>query len=337
MNIGHLKGQKETMGCVQQSSDYEENLHQALKAVDWKNSLNQNAPIYIKPNFTAPIHRPGVTTCPSILEALVDALKEVSSEVVIVESDGGNNSFKAEDSFRGHGVDSIVKRTGAKSMSLSKCDSIWISETVAGRRVKVQVPKFVVEEPFSFVSLAALKIHAMTSVTLTIKNLWGCVPNPMRVLYHSDLSRKLALLMKIWNPTIAIIDGTYGLDEHGPMFGAPRKMDLLIASNNPVVADAIGASIMGYRPRDIHHIRVAEDEGLGTTDLSQVALEGNWQEYRQCFSLKRTTLDYLSFIPFHNSVFASILFDSPFSALARRMVDIVRTEDEKEDISSYIV
>lgn len=47
------------------------------------------------------------------------------------------------------------------------------------------------------------------------------------------------------NPKIALIDGSYSLNGHGPLNGEEEKADLLIAANNPVIADTFGAGTMG--------------------------------------------------------------------------------------------
>ena len=107
-----------------------------------------------------------------------------------------------------------------------------------------------------------------------MKNLWGCYPNPMRCLYHENLDRKLALLTSLWKPRINIIDGINALDGHGPMFGNPIKMHLLVVSNNAGASDALGSRIMGYNPKDIGHIRVAEKECLGPIDPQNMKLIG---------------------------------------------------------------
>ena len=62
------------------------------------------------------------------------------------------------------------------------------------KRVKVQLPKFLLEEIDCFISVPVLKVHVMTEVTLSIKNLWGCYPDTMRCLHHQNFNYKLHLL-----------------------------------------------------------------------------------------------------------------------------------------------
>lgn len=85
----------------------------------------------------------------------------------------------------------------------------------------------------------------MTTIRLRMKNLWGCYPDTMQCLHHKYSSLKLTLLTKMLNPKIALIDGSYSLNGHGPLNGEEEKADLLIAANNPVIADTFGAGTLG--------------------------------------------------------------------------------------------
>ena len=49
------------------------------------------------------------------------------------------------------------------------------------------------------------------------------------------------------------MDAKYALDGHGPMYGEAKRMDMILASNNPVVIDALGTAIMGI-PLEIVNI-----------------------------------------------------------------------------------
>jgi uncharacterized protein (DUF362 family) len=83
-------------------TDMKEDLLKALEFVDWKQKVSQDSTVFIKPNFTFPYHKPGITTTPELLKNLLEILKDRADKVIVVESDGGNNSFTADDAFKGH-------------------------------------------------------------------------------------------------------------------------------------------------------------------------------------------------------------------------------------------
>jgi uncharacterized protein (DUF362 family) len=246
-------------------------------------------------------------------------LKDRADRVILGESDGGKHSFSADTSFKGHGIDDICKQTGVELVNLSTLPSSFAEEVIQKKRVKVQLPNLLLEKVDCFISVPVLKVHTMTTVSLGIKNLWGCYPDTMRCLHHENLSRKLALMVKLLDPKIILVDGTYALTGHGPMYGTAQKTDLLITSDNVVVSDSVGAEVMGLSPKNIKHIVVAEKEGLGKTDLKNVKINDNWSSFKMQFYIDKTFIDVLAEIPFHNEILAKIIIDSPFSPMINKI------------------
>ena len=207
---------------VSRISDLEQDLRRSLDFIDWTDAVRSDSRVFIKPNFTYPYYKEGITTSPEVLRALCGILKDRCDQVIIGESDGGNRSYKADDAFKGHGVDEICRDIGVEQVNLSTLPARYVEETIQGKRVKVQVPNLLLDDIDCFVSLPVLKVHVMTTITLSMKNLWGCYPDTMRCLHHTDLARKLALLTKVINPRLVVVDGTYGLDGHGQCAGLRR-------------------------------------------------------------------------------------------------------------------
>jgi len=318
----------EYVASIIKTSDLKQDVAKILENIGWSNIVRNDSTVFIKPNFTYPYYKEGITTNPEVLRILMGTLKDRCDQVIVGESDGGNRSYSADDAFHGHNMISICKELGVDLVNLSRKPSMYIEEPILNKRVKVQLPKMLLEDVDCFISVPVLKVHVMTTITLSIKNLWGCYPDTMRGLHHKHLSHKLALIVKKVNPQIALIDGTYALDGHGPMFGTPKRQDLLIAANNPVVADGLGSRIMGVPPSQVDHIMVAEREGLGTTDLTDVAIQGSWEEHQQQFSINRTLIDRLSVLNFNSELLPKLVFDSPLSPYVFKITDRLRTREE---------
>jgi uncharacterized protein (DUF362 family) len=180
-----------------------------------------------------------------------------------------------------------------------------------------------------FVSVPVLKAHVMTMVSLGIKNLWGCYPDTMRGLHHKYLSYKLALLTKLLDPKIILIDGTYALTGHGPMYGTAQRSNVILSADNAVVSDSLGANVMGLSPMKSEHIIIAEKEGLGITDLTQVKINQNWRPFTMQFSINKTFIDRLSAIPFNSETLAKLILDSPCTPMIYGLVRLLRTGEEQ--------
>lgn len=310
--------------------DLKATLKRALDYINWEKHVKKDSVVFVKPNFTFPYYKEGITTNPVLLKWLLELLKSRADRVILGESDGGNHSFKAEDAFAGHGMYEICKEACVELVNLSKLPSVYIEEKVLSKTVKVQLPKLLLEEVDCFISVPVLKVHVMTTITLSMKNLWGCYPDTMRCLHHQNLDYKLPLITKSVRPKIIIIDGTYALNNHGPIYGEAVPADIIIASDNPVAADALGTRIMGFSPEKIGHIAVAEKIGLGSIRLEDMQINNNWQQYKREFYIKRTLLDNLSKIPFNNELIAKMIYSSPFTSLIYKVVEFLRTPQEKE-------
>lgn len=314
---------------ITKTTDLKRDIGDALSFIGWETCVKSGDTVFVKPNFTYPFSKEGITTNPLVLRYLLELLKDRASHVIVGESDGGNHSFTADQAFKGHGMHDICRETGAELVNLSRMPSRYIEDTIQGKRVRVQVPNLLVDDVDCFISVPVLKVHAMTTVTLSMKNLWGCYPDTMRCLHHKHLSRKLTLLTKILDPRIALIDGTYALDGHGPMYGKAKKTNLILAANNPVVADAFGTSVMGLPVSRVEHITVAEREGLGTTTLDSVQFNDDWTKYRMQFTVNKTLIDRLSTILFNSECMAKLVMDSPMKPVIYGVATKLRNEDEQ--------
>lgn len=304
-------------------------LLKGLEFINWKEHVKNDSVVFVKPNFTFPRYKEGITTTPEFLKCLFEIIKNRSSNVIVGESDGGNHSFKAEEAFRGHGMQEICKEVGVELVNLSNLPSKFVESEIQSKKVKVQLPKMLLEDVDCFISVPVLKVHVITGVSLGLKNLWGCYPDTMRCLHHQNLNRKLALMAKLLNPKITVIDGFYALDGHGPMFGDPLKMDLILASNNVVAADALGAAVMGVSLKRAKHIIIAEKEGIGTTNLEKVRVNTDWKQYGRQFQIRKTLLDRASGLLFHSDIIAKLVIASPFTPLVYKVAGTLRSSEEK--------
>lgn len=71
---------------------------------------------------------------------------------------------------------------------------------------------------------------------------------------------------------IAILDATVsGSDDPT---GLPRCPNLLLASQDLVALDAVGARVLGLTPRGLPWLRRLEEEGMGASDLGAIELRG---------------------------------------------------------------
>jgi uncharacterized protein (DUF362 family) len=298
------------------------------RVVEWLNVDSMIGPgdhVFIKPNLTYPTYKQGVTTSPRVIESLVKVLVNQTTNVTIVESDGGSHAWQAEEAFKGHKVYEICSRYGAKSLNLSKAPSKVIQVSVADRRVKMELPSPLLDDADLFITLPVPKVHVMTGVSLAFKNQWGCIGDVKRLRYHPVFAHAILGINKLFTPSIAIFDGTYFLNRTGPMDGDPIAMNLLVASNDLGAGSLLCCEIMGIDPSSIHHLRLARQVGMMPGSLADIDL--NTDISRFCankFTLERTALNWVALAAFQNRLLTWLLYDSFFSKPIHELLYLMR-------------
>lgn len=302
-NMAHITGFKYDIKSLKKD------IKKSFEKLKWRNYIKSDSRVFVKPNFTVPFFKAGVTTNASVIEATLSILKDRASEVYIGESDGGDDSFSAELSLKNHGIPKICKKTGTELVNLSRIERTKVTDTINGRRTEVTLPRFLLSIDES-ISIPVLKVHVMTTVTLSLKNLWGCHPNTLRLLDHKYLSERLALIAKSIHLRFVVVDAIYGLNKHGPMDGDTVKIGAIIMGDNPVATDAVCARLMGFDPKKIHHIVSASKYGLGQYGEENIELLADLSSFQQQFYVKPTIVDRASSLCFKSNILNKIVSDS---------------------------
>jgi len=131
-----------------------------------------------------------------------------------------------------------------------------------------------------FINLPVLKTHYMTTVSLAMKNLKGCLKREDKPLFHQpDLSRAVVELCKIVRTSVNVIDCTPGsvVRQLGAGYSSGDRQSgggLLIASPDIVATDAVGSALMGIDPAEVGTVTIGAAAGLGEGDLTRIDIVG---------------------------------------------------------------
>lgn len=77
------------------------------------------------------------------------------------------------------------------------------------------------------------------------------------VCLHQNLFRLGKKIM----PDLVVIDGWWGMEGDGPVYGRRRNLGVAIASTDPIAADAVGAKVIGFEPEKIGYLRLLAKAG----------------------------------------------------------------------------
>lgn len=123
-----------------------------------------------------------------------------------------------------------------------------------------------------YINVPVAKHHGLSGLTLGLKNAMGVIGGN-RGRLHQNLGQSLADLATVLRPKLTLIDATRILLRNGPQGGDVkdvRRTDTLIASIDPVAADAYATTLFGLQPGDIDAIEAAHALGLGEMDLNRI-------------------------------------------------------------------
>ena len=118
------------------------------------------------------------------------------------------------------------------------------------------------------INIPVVKGHCQTMVTCALKNSKGLIPNSEKRRFHTlGLHKPIAHLNTVIRQDFILADNICGdLDfEDG---GNPVVMNRILAFKDPVLCDSFAAESIGYHPYDIGYIRIAEQLGVGSTDVA---------------------------------------------------------------------
>jgi uncharacterized protein (DUF362 family) len=161
----------------------------------------------------------------------------------------------------------------------------------------------------------------MTTLTLSLKNLWGCLPDVMRLKNHYMLPHILSNIQKLLKFEYAFLDGKYGLDKNGPMDGEVVKVNWFAASNSLGAFDATVADLMGFEWGSIPYLRIAAQYGL-IPPSSEIEVIGQPDPLRRKFHLKRGFWHYPALAAFGSKHLTQFFYLSKYADV---MHDIMYT------------
>jgi len=318
-----------------------ENLAQEIRSglqfVRFQDIVDTDSTVFIKPNLTDAVHKFGITTTPLMIKTIIEVVSPLVKRILVGESDGGNYAFSADVSLRNHGIYDLAQHfSNVEVVNLSKLSRRRVAQRVCRKTVWVELPDLLLNDIDCLISVPVFKTHAMTVGTFSMKNLWGCYPDPMRLLHHKNLDYKLALINKLIKNRVQIIDGFWSLDGHGPMEGTPVATNKVLIANNPVAADTTAAYLMNLDATKIGHIKVAEQFGLGTANLKSVQFNRPIQEERFAnFKPYKVMLDKFNALTWRSELLGKIVYASPLTPSIYRFVNLFRPKAKRTFWADY--
>lgn len=233
--------------------------------------------VLVKPNILGPYPpEKGITTHPSLIHALVTALKKRGAICLVGDNPGLHGYAANERCARISGIFDAADRCFVNfAQSTLQVDvpsrfmkKLVISRAVLDADLVINVPKF--------------KTHLQTRITGAVKNMFGILAGAEKARVHllvprpEIFSEALVDIYQIRIPDLTIMDAVIGMEGNGPSGKDLRPVGKILSSTNGVSLDALMAIMMGLNPESVDYLRTASHRGLGEVDLSRIEIQGNW-------------------------------------------------------------
>jgi len=253
-----------------------------------------NRRVVLKPNNVS-INIPLCATHVDTLEGILEFLKSIKKldNVIIAESAANGPTFEGFDNY---GYYRLANKYPVKFIDLDQegFEILHVFDERDFRPHPVRVSRVILSPDSYIVSVAKMKTHDRTIVTLSLKNIVFGAPvkdigfaygknrkegtrNDKPIVHGSGykaINYNLYDLAPRLHPHLAVIDGFEGMEGNGPSNGTPVDHRVCVVSTDWLAADRVAVELMGVDFAKIGYLNYCAQTGLGTADLSKIEIIG---------------------------------------------------------------
>ena len=225
--------------------------------------------VWIKPDIGWD-RRPeqAATTNPDVVATLVEMCYQAGAKKVLVSDNPCN---PARLSYPRSGIQPAAEKAGAEVPFLD--ERRFRKMSVNGKVLKEWEVYQDIVEADRLINVPIAKNHNLCLATLGMKNLMGVIGGARNRL-HQDLGGTVADLAAFLEPRLTVLDAIRVLTANGPVGGNladVKRKDTLVAGVDQVAVDAVGATLLGYKPDSIGYIAQGNARGLGTMNFDSLS------------------------------------------------------------------
>jgi uncharacterized protein (DUF362 family)/Pyruvate/2-oxoacid:ferredoxin oxidoreductase delta subunit len=253
----------DTIALARTFEGIEEAAHRVIEQVGGMSSVLKGAKMAIlKPNFVAGRSaETGSTTSFALMKAVAEEVRACGAEPVLCETPG--TEFDREATYTILGVEKFCADNGIRILRIDPegGEQDWeeVQPTGAKKLRRFHIPRILAEA--CLINLPVLKTHVVSTMTLSMKNCMGILPRPDRRSMHTfGIDQSIVDMNRGIKPDLTIVDGSVGQDGEGPLYGDKADLQVLVAGRNSLAVDLVCCQVVGVKPRDIPHLKLALEQ-----------------------------------------------------------------------------
>lgn len=238
------------------------------------NFVKQGQKVLVKPNIgwdTVPER--AADTNPQLVGRIVEQCYIAgASEVNVFDytCDEWRNCYKNS------GIEKTVKDAGGNMLPGNTENYYRQVDIPEAKQLKTEKVHELVLDSDVFINVPVLKHHGSAQLSIAMKNLMGVIWN-RRYWHRNNLHQCIAdYALYPKRPTLNIVDAYRIMMKNGPRGVSVDDVIMpksLLISTDIVAIDAAATKIFGEEPENIPYIRIADEMGVGTMDLSTLNID----------------------------------------------------------------
>lgn len=225
--------------------------------------------VLVKPNLLKV--QPGGLCCthPEVVRAACIYLRECGCHVTVGDSPAFGSAVQVA---RAIGLDAALADLAIPVITLDNA-----VRTVLPCGLAAGISRHALEAD-ALLSVPRVKAHTQMRLTLSVKNMFGCVSGVRKAIAHTAHGDKgnafRALLVEVAQmlpPTVALADGIVAMDRNGPAGGDAYPLGIVAAAADTVALDTALYAVVGAGPDQVPlwgELRAREIWGADAAHLS---------------------------------------------------------------------
>lgn len=203
--------------------------------------------VLLKPNLVS--FRPLACTEPAVAATVCRWLLDQGARVRVADSPGFGTAPAVA---RRTGLSEALAPLGIRVEALGRPCALRLDTGVSFPVSRVAL------ESDCILSVTRVKAHAQLRLTLSVKNLFGCVSGLRKAVIHTRQGQDpaffadcLAALWAALPPSAGLLDGVTAMHVTGPSNGSPLALGLVGASSSCVALDEAFCALLGCAVEDV--------------------------------------------------------------------------------------
>ncbi len=210
----------------------------------------------------------GETTDGRVVCSLIKYVHEkIGKDVNITVAEADASAMRTKFAFSILGYDELCQKNDVALKNLSEGNVV--EKTVKVGKTDVTLPfNEVLLNADLIINVPKLKTHNFIGVTCAMKNIFGSISKPRKYTYHNNIVNVIVAANKIIKSDIVVVDGLICRGS------CPKKLGVIMASDNPLTNDFVAAKIMSFNPKKVPYLTLAAKEKVGEAENINIIEDG---------------------------------------------------------------